>query len=52
MKRVFKMPLSKGNGTSLLMTDSQEGNKADEKRTGRGEKKKRENNMSKKNIKK
>jgi hypothetical protein len=34
MKRVFKMSLSKGNGTVLLMNDSQEGNKADEKRTG------------------
>jgi hypothetical protein len=43
MKRVFKMPpRPRGNGTALLMSDSQEGNKTDEKRTGRGEEKRKE----------
>jgi hypothetical protein len=38
MKRDLRCPpRPRGNGTALLMSDSQEGNKADEKRTGRVE---------------
>jgi hypothetical protein len=43
MKTNFtQSPSARGNGTALLMSDSQEGNKADEKRTGRGEEKRKE----------
>jgi len=43
MKTNFtQLPRPRGNGTALLMSDSQEGNKTDEKRTGRGEETRKE----------